>query len=266
MSDRPNPARVALVTGGGRGIGREICLGLARAGRRVAVADLRVPEATETAALINAESDSGRPGSATSNTAISVEMDVADSDSVTQGLLAVTDELGPVEILVNCAGWDVLKPFGTTDEDFWDRIIEINYKGPLRLTHGCLPAMIEAGWGRICNIGSDAGRVGSSGEAVYAGAKGGVIAFTKTIAREVARRGITANVVCPGPTDTPLLDEIASATDTSDKIIGAMARAVPMKRIGQPHEVAAAVVFLCSEEAGYITGQTLSVSGGLTMA
>ncbi|MDE0497864.1 MAG: SDR family oxidoreductase [Acidimicrobiaceae bacterium] len=256
MSDPDSTARVALVTGGGRGIGREICLRLARAGQKVAVADLRVPEATETAATINAEG----------GTAIAVEMDVADGDAVTAGLMSVADQLGPVEVLVNCAGWDVLTPFVATDEDFWDRVIEINYKGPLRTTHGCLPAMIEAGFGRIVNIGSDAGRVGSSGEAVYAGAKGGVIAFTKTIAREVARRGITANVVCPGPTDTPLLEEIASATDTSDKIIGAMARAVPMKRIGQPHEVAAAVVFLCSEEAGYITGQTLSVSGGLTMA
>ena len=265
MTDEPNADRVALVTGGGRGIGREICLGLARVGCRVAVADLRVPEATETAAMINAEFGSGG-ASDTSTTAIAVEMDVADAGAVSAGLLAVADELGPVEILVNCAGWDVLTPFVATDEDFWDRIIEINYKGPLRTTHGCLPAMIEAGFGRIVNIGSDAGRVGSSGEAVYAGAKGGVIAFTKTIAREVARRGITANVVCPGPTDTPLLEEIASATDTSDKIIGAMARAVPMKRIGQPHEVAAAVVFLCSEEADYITGQTLSVSGGLTMA
>ncbi len=256
MSDPDSTARVALVTGGGRGIGREICLGLARDGRRVAVADLRVPEATETAAMINAAG----------GTAIAVEMDVADAAAVSGGLQTVANELGPVEVLVNCAGWDVLTPFVATDEDFWDRVIEINYKGPLRTTHGCLPAMIEAGFGRIVNIGSDAGRVGSSGEAVYAGAKGGVIAFTKTIAREVARRGITANVVCPGPTDTPLLEEIAAATDTSDKIIGAMARAVPMKRIGQPHEVAAAVVFLCSEEAGYITGQTLSVSGGLTMA
>ena len=264
MSD--NADRVALVTGGGRGIGREICLGLARAGRRVAVADLRVPEATETAAMINSESGSDRHGGGASGSAIAVEMDVADAEAVSAGLASVTDELGPVEVLVNCAGWDVLTPFVATDEDFWDRVIEINYKGPLRTTHGCLPAMIEAGFGRIVNIGSDAGRVGSSGEAVYAGAKGGVIAFTKTIAREVARRGITANVVCPGPTDTPLLEEIAAATDTSDKIIGAMARAVPMKRIGQPHEVAAAVVFLCSEEAGYITGQTLSVSGGLTMA
>ena len=256
MSKNGNANRVALVTGGGRGIGREICLGLARAGRKVAVADLRVPEATATAAAINADGGS----------AVAVEMDVSEADSVAKGLLAAVDELGPVEVLVNCAGWDELRPFGTTDEAFWDRVIEINYKGPLRTTHGCLPAMIEASFGRIVNIGSDAGRVGSSGEAVYAGAKGGVIAFTKTIAREVARRGITANVVCPGPTDTPLLEEIAAATDTSDKIIGAMARAVPMKRIGQPHEVAAAVVFLCSEEAGYITGQTLSVSGGLTMA
>lgn len=256
MSDPDSTARVALVTGGGRGIGREICLGLARAGQKVAVADLRVPEATETAAMISAEG----------GTAIAVEMDVSDGDAVAAGLMSVNAALGPVEVLVNCAGWDVLTPFVATDEDFWDRVIEINYKGPLRTTHGCLPAMIEAGFGRIVNIGSDAGRVGSSGEAVYAGAKGGVIAFTKTIAREVARRGITANVVCPGPTDTPLLEEIAAATDTSDKIIGAMARAVPMKRIGQPHEVAAAVVFLCSEEAGYITGQTLSVSGGLTMA
>ena len=258
--------RVALVTGGARGIGREICLGLARSGRRVAVADLRMPGANETAAAVNAEGGSGRHGGDESNRAIAVEIDVADSDSVAQGLLAVVDELGPVEILVNCAGWDELKPFGTTDEAFWDRVIEINYKGPLRTTHGCLPAMIKAGFGRIVNIGSDAGRVGSSGEAVYSGAKGGVIAFTKTIAREVARSGITANVVCPGPTDTPLLEEIASATATGDKIIGAMARAVPMKRIGQPHEVASAVVYLCSEEAGFITGQTLSVSGGLTMA
>ncbi len=139
MTDDGNVDRVALVTGGGRGIGREICLGLARAGRRVAVADLRVPEATDTAAAINAESGSGRHGGDESNRAIAVAMDVADSDSVAQGLLAVADELGPVEVLVNCAGWDELKPFGTTDEAFWDRIIEINYKGPLRTTHGCLP-------------------------------------------------------------------------------------------------------------------------------
>ena len=210
MSDR-----VALVTGGGRGIGREICIGLAGQRRRVAVADLRADEASRTAEMITAEGGE----------AIAVAMDVSDSDSVATGLIEVVDQLGSIEILVNCAGWDELKPFLDTDEDFWDRIIEVNYKGALRTVHGCLPAMIEAGWGRIVNIGSDAGRVGSSLEAVYSGAKGGIIAFTKTIAREVARNGITANTVCPGPTATPLLDEIVSASDDGDKVIGAMARA-----------------------------------------
>ena len=248
--------RVALVTGGGSGIGREICFGLAVAGRRVAVADLNLDGALETASLI----------SATGGTAIAVHMDVADSDAVQGGILQVLDELGPPEILVNCAGWDELMPFLSTDEDFWDRVIEINYKGVLRTVHACLPSMTEKGWGRIVNIASDAGRVGSSFEAVYSGAKGGVIGFTKTIAREAARSGITANVVCPGPTDTPLIDGIVAASDDGDKIIGAMARAVPMKRVGTPIEVASAVIYFCSEEAAFVTGQTLSVSGGLTMS
>ena len=249
--------RVAVVTGGGRGIGRQICLALAADGRSVAVADLRATEAAETVAAVTAAG----------GTALAVSMDVTDSDSVQQGLLQVVDEFGgPVEVLVNCAGWDELKPFLDTDEDFWDRIIEINYKGMLRTTHACLPAMIDGGFGRIVNIGSDAGRVGSSLEAVYSGAKGGVIAFTKTIAREMARKGITANTVCPGPTETPLLDEIVDASSDGDKVIGAMARAVPMKRLGRPEEVASAVAYLASEDAGFITGQTLSVSGGLTMA
>ena len=248
--------RVALVTGGGSGIGREICKGLAVAGRQVAIADLNPDGAAETAATITAAG----------GTAIAVTMDVADSDSVTEGLLQIVDEMGPIEILVNCAGWDEFMMFLETDESLWDKIIEINYKGALRTVHGCLPAMIDAGWGRIVNIGSDAGRVGSSLEAVYSGAKGGIIAFTKTIAREVARKGVTANTVCPGPTDTALLGQIAAASDDGDKVIGAMARAVPMKRVGQPAEVASAVVYFCSEEAGFITGQTLSVSGGLTMS
>lgn len=248
--------RVALVTGGGRGIGREICLALARDERTVAVADLRTEEAAETVSLI------GQSG----GRAIAVAMDVTDSDAVQQGILQVVDELGPVEVLVNCAGWDELKPFLSTDEEFWDRIIELNYKGVLRTVHACLPSMIERGWGRIVNIGSDAGRVGSSLEAVYSGCKGGVIAFTKTIAREMARKGITANTVCPGPTATPLIDEIVGASSDGNKVIGAMAGAVPMKRLGQPDEVASAVAYFASEAAGFVTGQTLSVSGGLTMA
>ena len=249
-------ARVAVVTGGGRGIGAQIAQALADAGCAVAVADLRASEAQTTASAL---ADTGA-------TAMAVAMDVTLSDSVSSGLQEVATELGPIEILVNCAGWDELKPFLDTDEEFWDQIIDINYKGVLRTTHHCLPAMIEAGFGRIVNIGSDAARVGSSLEAVYAGAKGGVISFTKTIAREVARNGITANVVCPGPTATPLLDEIVDASADGDKVIAAMARAVPMKRVGQPQEVASAVAYLASDPAGFITGQTLSVSGGLTMA
>ena len=194
------------------------------------------------------------------------DRDVAATDAVQGGILQILDELGTIEILVNCAGWDELMPFLSTDEHFWDQVIEINYKGVLRTVHACLPSMVENGWGRIVNIASDAGRVGSSFEAVYSGAKGGVIGFTKTIAREVARSGVTANVVCPGPTDTPLLDGIVAASDDGDKIIGAMARAVPMKRVGTPEEVASAVIYFSSEEASFVTGQTLSVSGGLTMS
>jgi 2-hydroxycyclohexanecarboxyl-CoA dehydrogenase len=248
--------RVALVTGGGSGIGREICIGLAATGRQVAVADLNLEGALDTTSMI---SESG-------GRAVAVAMDVADTDAVQAGIFEAVDELGPVEILVNCAGWDELMPFLATDENFWDRVIEINYKGVLRTVHACLPSMLETGWGRIINIASYAGRVGSSFEAVYSGAKGGIIAFTKTIAREAARSGVTANVVCPGPTDTPLLDGIVAASDDGDKIIGAMARAVPMKRVGTPTEVASAVVYFNSDEAAFVTGQTLSVSGGLTMS
>lgn len=248
--------RTALVTGGASGIGREICRALAADERRVAVADINLDGAAETAALVTA--DGGE--------AIVVPMDVTNTDAVNDGCLQVIDELGEIEILVNAAGWDKFMKFVDTDEDFWDRIIELNYKGMMRTTHFCVPRMIEAGWGRIVNIASDAGRVGSSLEAVYSGAKGGTIAFTKTLAREVARKGITANVVCPGPTDTPLLDEIAEASNDSAKIIGAMAGATAMKRLGTAAEVAPAVVYFASESSGFTTGQTLSVSGGLTMA
>jgi 2-hydroxycyclohexanecarboxyl-CoA dehydrogenase len=191
--------------------------------------------------------------------------DVTDSGSVAAAVRQVESELGPIEILVNNAGWDEMRPFIETDEPFWDRVIEVNFKGGLRLTHAVLPGMVERGYGRIVNIGSDAGRVGSSLESVYSGAKGGVIAFTKTIAREVARRGVTANTVCPGPTDTEMLREVTGG-DEGAKVIEAMTRAVPMKRLGTPADVASAVAFLASDEAGFITGQTLSVSGGLTMA
>jgi 2-hydroxycyclohexanecarboxyl-CoA dehydrogenase len=248
--------RVALVTGGGRGIGRAVASALAADGRAVAVADIREAEAKETAAAIES----------LGHTAVPVVLDVTDSRSVTEGVAQAEAALGPIDILVNNAGWDELKPFLDTDEAFWDRIIEINYKGALRLTHRVLPGMVERRWGRIVNVASDAARVGSSLEAVYSGAKAGVIGFTKTIAREVARRGVTANVVCPGPTDTPLLQEIIASQKDAAKIIDGMTGAVPMKRLGTPEEVAAAVAFLTGESASFTTGQTLSVSGGLTMA
>jgi 2-hydroxycyclohexanecarboxyl-CoA dehydrogenase len=247
--------RIALVTGGARGIGRAIALALAEEGRAVAVGDVRMEEAEETAAAVKAAG--GR--------AAAVRLDVTDSAAVAAGVRLTAELLGPVEVLVNNAGWDELRPFLNTDEPFWERVLEINFKGCLRTTKAVLPGMIDAGWGRIVNIGSDAGRVGSSHESVYAGAKAGVIAFTKTIAREMARSGVTANAVCPGPTRTPLLEGLA-AGESGGKLVESLTRAVPMRRLGEPEDVAAAVAFLASERAGYITGQTLSVSGGLTMA
>ena len=179
----------------------------------------------------------------------------------------ITAELGPVEVAVNNAGWDDFMKFLDTDEDFWDKILEINFKGALRVNHTVVPGMIERGFGRVINIGSDAGRVGSSLEAVYSGAKGGIIAFTKTLAREVATKGVTVNTVCPGPTDTPALRKVAdNSGQDADKGLSGMTRAVPMKRLALPSDVAAAVAFFASDETAYITGQTLSVSGGLTMA
>jgi 2-hydroxycyclohexanecarboxyl-CoA dehydrogenase len=248
--------RIALVTGGARGIGEAIARALAEDGFAVAVADLRERDAEATATAIR---DAG-------GKAMGIEFDVTSADSVTAGLATAGDALGPIDVIVNNAGWDDLKPFVQTDEAFWDRVLDVNFKGALRVTQGVLPGMLEREWGRIINIGSDAGRVGSSLESVYSGAKGGIIAFTKTIAREVARKGVTANAVCPGPTDTPFLREVVAKQGDADKVIGAMVSGVPMKRLAAPEEIAAAVRFFAREDAGYVTGQTLSVSGGLTMA
>lgn len=249
--------RTAFVTGGAQGIGQGIATELGAQGFAVAVVDLNLEAAQATAASIV---DAG--GSATA-----VAADVTDTASVQAAVKTVTDELGPVEVAVNNAGWDDFMPFLDTTEDFWDRILDINFKGALRVAQAVVPGMAERGFGRVVNIGSDAGRVGSSLEAVYSGAKGGIIAFTKTLAREVATKGVTVNTVCPGPTDTPALRKFAdSSGQDADKVLGGMTRAVPMRRLAQPADVAAAVAFFASDAAGYVTGQTLSVSGGLTMA
>jgi 2-hydroxycyclohexanecarboxyl-CoA dehydrogenase len=245
--------RVALVTGAAGGVGRAVVHQLARQGRAVAAADLDLDGA-------------GAATQGLETPAAAVRLDVTDGDSVRAATSAVAGELGPVDVLVNAAGWDELRPFVDTDEDFWRRVVEINYLGYVRVTHAVLPGMLERGWGRIVNVASDAGRVGASLEAVYAGAKGGVIAFTKTVAREAARAGVTANAVCPGPTDTPMLRGMAGEDEAGRKLIDSLVRAVPMRRLGQPEDVAAAIGFLASDSAGFITGQTLSVSGGLTMA
>jgi 2-hydroxycyclohexanecarboxyl-CoA dehydrogenase len=252
----PFPDRVALVTGGARGIGAAIARGLAADGMAVVIADIRTELAVANAQRI--ADDGGR--------SLAVEMDVRSSDSVAAGVQTAKREFGEVDVLVNVAGWDELKPFVETDEEFWQEVLEVNFKGGLRLTRTLLPSMIDRRWGRIVNISSDAGRVGSSLESVYAGAKGAIISFTKTVARETARLGVTANIVCPGPTDTEMLQDVAAAHQDAEKVLERLARAVPMKRLGKPDDVAAAVRFFASEGAGYITGQTLSVSGGLTMA
>ncbi|MCW2816118.1 MAG: oxidoreductase [Nocardioides sp.] len=250
--------RVALVTGGAQGIGKGIATTLGREGFRVAVADLNFAVAEETAEQIIASGGE----------AIAVEIDVTSTESVKAAVATIEAELGPIEVVVNNAGWDDFMPFVKTTEEFWDKILDINYKGALRVIHATAPGMMERGFGRIVNIGSDAGRVGSSMEAVYSGAKGGIIAFTKTLAREVARKGVTANTVCPGPTDTPALRKFADGAGGGDaeKVIAGMTSAVPMKRLGTPEDVGPAVAFFASDGAGFVTGQTLSVSGGLTMA
>ena len=247
--------RVALVTGAGQGSGRGIAAALAAGGFRVAVADLNLDTATRTA------KDLAEAG----GSAIAVEIDVTQAGSVGLAVASVTAEIGPVEVVVNNAGWDDFMPFVATTEEFWDKILEVNFKGQLRVIKAVLPGMLERGFGRVINIGSDAGRVGSSLEAVYSGAKGGIIAFTKTVAREVARKGITLNSVCPGPTDTPLLAAVAGADERGQKIRAALVSAIPMKRVGQPEDIPGAVCFLASDDAAFITGQTISVSGGLTM-
>jgi 2-hydroxycyclohexanecarboxyl-CoA dehydrogenase len=243
--------KTALVTGGASGIGASCCRRLAAEGARVAVCDVNVDGAREVAGEIGAEA---------------FAMDVTDPASVRDAVAGVTDKLGPVTLLVNNAGTDQFGFFKDTDEALWQRIVDINLLGVMRATHAVLSGMIEQGGGRIVNIASEAGRVGSNGSAAYSAAKGGVIAFTKTIAREGARYGVLCNAIAPGPIDTPLLRRApAEMGDLGQRVVDVMVGSTALRRLGSPDEVAAVVAFLCSEDSSYVTGQALGVSGGLSM-
>jgi 2-hydroxycyclohexanecarboxyl-CoA dehydrogenase len=247
--------KTALVTGAGRGIGRAIALALAREGCHVAVADVLAEKAQEVTAEVEGLGVKG----------LVLPVDLTRRAEVHRMAEAAVAQFGHVDVLVNNAGWDRMGLFLDTDEDTWDRIIAVNLKAMLFVCKAVLPHMVAQGAGKVVNVASDAGRVGSSGEAVYSATKGAVIAFSKALAREMARHRITVNVVCPGLTETPLLQSLRDQSPKMERILEAVTRATPLGRVATPEEIAGAVAFFASAEADFVTGQTLSVSGGLTM-
>ncbi len=247
--------RVAIVTGGARGIGKGITRALAAQGARVAIADLILKEAEKSVSEIEREG----------GVSTAIQTDITDLDQVKAMVAQVKGLYGPVDILVNNAGWDRIELFMKTTPDLWDRIIAINYRGALNCIYSVVDDMMSRNSGKIISISSDAARVGSMGEAVYAGAKGAIIAFSKSLARELARYKINVNVICPGPTPTPLVEEMMEEGEFARKVLSNIDKIVPLKRMGTPEDIAHAVAFLASDEASFITGQVLSVSGGLSM-
>ena len=241
--------RNVIVTGAASGIGRAIAGRLAEDGMTVGLFDINQAGAEKAASEITATG--GKAGA--------YVVDITAYAAVKAGVAAFEKDRGPTDALVNNAGWDKAEPFLQTEPEIWHKVIAINLYGPIHMCHAVLQGMAERGRGRVVSIASDAGRVGSSGEAVYSACKGGIIAMTKTMARELSRTGITLNTVCPGPTDTPLLAEV------NEKLRAALERAIPMKRLAKPEDYPGMVAFLLSDDAAYITGQTISVSGGLTM-
>ena len=235
--------KVVIVTGGAGGIGAATVQRFREEGAKVAVFDLAAAPG---------------PGN--------YKVDITDAARVNAAVAEVERDLGPVDVLVNNAGWDLAAPFLETNPELWQKIVAINLMGPLNMHHAVLKGMKERRKGRIVNVSSDAGRVGSSGESVYAACKGGIIAFSKTLAREMASRQINVNVVCPGPTDTALFRDFAGEGERGEKLRSALTRAIPFGRLGQPGDLPGAICFLASDDAAFITGQVLSVSGGLTMA
>ncbi len=247
--------KIVVVTGGGGGIGGATCRRFAAEGAKVAVFDLNPEAGEKVAAAIRAAG----------GTAEAFKCDITDRASVDAAVAETEKTLGPIDVLVNNAGWDVFKPFTKTEPAQWDKLIAINLTGALHMHHAVLPGMAARKKGRVVNIASDAARVGSSGEAVYAACKGGMVAFSKTLAREHARHGITVNVVCPGPTDTALFADYKEGAGNPEKLMEAFTRSIPLGRIGQPDDLPGAILFFASDDAAFVTGQVLSVSGGLTM-
>lgn len=247
--------KTVIVTGGGGGIGGATCKRFASEGAKVAVFDMNLQAAQKVVDAIKA----------VGGMAQAFQCDITQRAEVDAAVAAAESALGPIAVLVNNAGWDVFKPFVKTVPEEWSKLIAINLTGALHMHHAVLPGMVARRAGRIVNIASDAARGGSSGEAVYSACKGGLVALSKTLAREHARHNITVNVVCPGPTDTALLAGVAEGARDPAKLIEAFRSAIPMGRLGQPDDLASAIVFFGSDDAAFITGQVISVSGGLTM-
>lgn len=244
--------KVVIVTGAAQGIGAAIAQRFVEEGSKVAVLDLNLEQAQMTTETLG-------------HNCIAVQADISNYEQVQQAVQTVNEKLGGIDILVNNAGWDVFKPFLETEPELWQKLIAINLTGVLNMHYAVLPQMVARQAGRVVSIASDAARVGSSGEAVYAACKGGIVSFSKTLAREHARHNISFNVVCPGPTKTKLLEGVLGSAGNPEKLEEAFIRAVPMRRLGESEDLAGIVCFLASDDAAYITGQVLSVSGGLTM-
>ncbi len=248
--------KTVIVTGGGGGIGRAVCCRFAAEGSKVAVLDRDLDAARRTVEVISEAGGQARAYGA----------DITDYAAIVDTVERIEAELGVPRVLVNNAGFDRFMPFLKTEPALWESLIAVNLTGALNMHHVVLPRMIEAGGGKVINVASDAARVGSSGEAVYAACKAGLLGLSKTLARELATKGVTLNVVCPGPTDTALLQGFAETSRDPEKLLEAFRNAVPMRRIGQPEDYPGIIALLASDDADFITGQVISVSGGLTMA
>lgn len=247
--------KVVVITGGGGGIGTATCLRFAAEGARVVVCDINLAAAEAVVAQIAAQGGE----------ALALAVDLTDFAATGAAVEQIEAGFGAIDVLVNNVGWDLFVPFLKSEPSFWSKIIDINLRGVLNITHPVVARMQARKSGRVVSIGSDAGRVGSSGEAVYAACKAGVIAFSKTMAREHARAGITFNVVCPGVTETAMLESFMDASGNKEKLRDAFTKAVPMGRMGRPDDLPGAILFFASDDAGFVTGQVISVSGGLTM-